>query len=541
MAAPSKLTSEIQTICVEVIRAGGYLEEAATRAGVSITSVRRWLSRGQREKHGPFHAFWVAIEGAKEEAIGGTISDQHRRAAELGDSASLTRTQERVLRLLEHDGIQPSVSEIARQLGSSISMLLDVVRRLESHGLVKRLVDPGSRRSTPIRITAYGQAVLATSATSQEDPDEVARVGHARRTLRENYFAGGLTMTNGYDFGFLLADGSMDRKRYAIHVELAESEQLFLEAMRDRFGSDAPIRVREKTINGKTYRTATLIFSSARLCSDLFALGFRPNKDFRDDYELPDVHGAVAAEVIRGLFDGDGTIVEVLTRNPHGAKLVINNRQRTLDWAATIIRRETGIEGTVRLISTRGTYAYEVIAHADVVRLAHWLYAAPGSYLSRKRDKLYSLLDERNQALAQRQAEQDARAQEVIRRYGAGMEMAEISELTHVPIGVVARIVNRHGLHHRKPYKTPNLYDLRDVHVLRMAGSNPSEIAYLTGFSLATVRKLLADPTAAAKLEAKWQRNREIRALREQGILIKDIAARLGISRNTVMAALKSD
>lgn len=81
MARPTKLTQELQDKIVDVIRAGNYIETAASFAGLSKNTLYDWMKRGAREreridntgkkmlkKEQPFVEFSDAIEKALAEA-----------------------------------------------------------------------------------------------------------------------------------------------------------------------------------------------------------------------------------------------------------------------------------------------------------------------------------------------------------------------------------------------------------------------------------------------------------------------------------------
>ena len=458
------------------------------------------------------------------------------QAISVGDSRT-TRNQEKVLLLLA-DGPQASVSHLARRLGLSIPNATDIVSRLRRRSWVVAESEETALGRLRIRLVDPGWAevrqIVATDSSMGGAP-QFPRVGHSRRRLQEDFFAAGVTVENGYDFGFLLADGNVNRARNLLSIQLSRRDVAVLEGMRERLGSDAPIGDKTTTLKGKEYQQVSIGFSSARLCNDLYILGLGPNKDFEDQaYPLPLVSGPAAAAVVRGVFDGDGTAVRVLTRRPPGAKIVIYNRPATLDWLAEMIRRECQVDGTIYAAANRNQFQFTVIAHADVVRLTNWMYSTPGACLERKREKLFGLIAVREEGLAAKAVATGARDRLIAERYRAGMEMVEVAATTGISLGVVAKTVRQLGLHHRKPYKTPTMADLLDVRNLAANGASVKAIASETGFSAATVLKLLNDPVAATKLLAKATRDTSILELHDRGAQQREIATQLGVSVDLV-------
>jgi len=53
---------------VDLIRAGNYLEVAATTAGIHRTTLHRWLRLGREQLRGRFRKFLVAVERAQAES-----------------------------------------------------------------------------------------------------------------------------------------------------------------------------------------------------------------------------------------------------------------------------------------------------------------------------------------------------------------------------------------------------------------------------------------------------------------------------------------
>ncbi len=379
-------------------------------------------------------------------------------------------------------------------------------------------------------------------AAADRRPDGGTRAGGRgagvtrRRTLREDYFAE-LTAANGYDFGFLLADGTMDRGHNSVRIELAAYDRDALEGMRSRLGSDAHIAIRKRVIAKKPRTQVSVGWSSRRLCADLLRLGIGPGKDFQD-YALPSVSRDAAPSVVRGLFDGDGTAVRVLTRKPTGVKLVIYGREKTLEWVGRIIQTETGVHGTIYPARRRTQFAYTVIRHDDVVRLANWMYADGGPSLERKRAKITSLIAEREAHLGQRRDARTSLDEKVAALYGTGREVPAIAAELGLGESVVLDSVRRQDLHHRKRYARVDFPLARRVRDLRAGGTAIPGIAKALDLSVATVRKLLYDDAYIEGLRLKSERDAEIMRLRAQGLLLKDIALRLGLATNTVLARL---
>lgn len=67
MARP-KLDPAVTQKIVDLIRAGNYLDVAATAAGIHRTTLHRWVRLGREQKRGRYHRFLVSVEKAKAES-----------------------------------------------------------------------------------------------------------------------------------------------------------------------------------------------------------------------------------------------------------------------------------------------------------------------------------------------------------------------------------------------------------------------------------------------------------------------------------------
>src|SRR5690242_1609460 len=65
---PPKLTPDMQSRLLALLRAGNYVETAAACCGISKDSFYRWLKAGARTKGGPLKEFHDAIEKALAES-----------------------------------------------------------------------------------------------------------------------------------------------------------------------------------------------------------------------------------------------------------------------------------------------------------------------------------------------------------------------------------------------------------------------------------------------------------------------------------------
>lgn len=62
---PSKLTPEVKARLVQAIEAGNYYEAACGYAGITYTTFRNWMIKGENAKSGMYREFFEAITRAE--------------------------------------------------------------------------------------------------------------------------------------------------------------------------------------------------------------------------------------------------------------------------------------------------------------------------------------------------------------------------------------------------------------------------------------------------------------------------------------------
>ena len=65
MARPSKLTDDVQATLIKALEGGNTRASAAASAGISASTLHRWMRRGETDTTGPFRELWYAIKRAE--------------------------------------------------------------------------------------------------------------------------------------------------------------------------------------------------------------------------------------------------------------------------------------------------------------------------------------------------------------------------------------------------------------------------------------------------------------------------------------------
>jgi DNA-binding MarR family transcriptional regulator len=74
--------------------------------------------------------------------------------------------------LEDHDDRQPTQARLAEQAGTDPMMTSQVIRKLETRGLLQRAPDPADSRARQLRLTASGRELVANALTDVEATDD---------------------------------------------------------------------------------------------------------------------------------------------------------------------------------------------------------------------------------------------------------------------------------------------------------------------------------------------------------------------------------
>lgn len=134
--------------------------------------------------------------------------------------------------------------------------------------------------------------------------------GHRKYALDENYFDDICTEEKAYIFGFLCADGSINRMKQTISMSLQETDQNILEKMRIAVKSEKPLEYIDYTDKhdfGYTYRNQyRWIMFSGHMCDELISKGMVERKS--KSLKFPSINAELTRHFVRGYYDGNGSI-----------------------------------------------------------------------------------------------------------------------------------------------------------------------------------------------------------------------------------------
>jgi hypothetical protein len=196
----------------------------------------------------------------------------------------------------------------------------------------------------------------------------------------EQYFSNIDTPEKAYWYGFIWADGNVQRN--ALTIALHPKDTIILENFKRCIASGHPI------INVPQNNTNKLTITSKVLARDLVSLNITPQKTYDD--HIPIIGEEYKLFFLLGLFDGDGCFT---TR-----KWSICCRPIMANWIVEILH-SIGVSKNyvyIRNIKNKENVNVNIHRKSEILKIYKNFYNSSVSifYLQRKKDKIYSYIKE---------------------------------------------------------------------------------------------------------------------------------------------------
>jgi LAGLIDADG-like domain/WhiA LAGLIDADG-like domain len=181
-----------------------------------------------------------------------------------------------------------------------------------------------------------------------------------------------------YILGFISADGSINKEKTSLAIELQMRDKEVLEFIQRQISPTAPI----KTTKKKEREYCRLRINSKKLIQSLRKYNVVPNKTFtiRIDFDIPK---EFLGDYVRGLFDGDGWIT--CRRNTIEFGICSGSNQFLDDIKHKIKYGRVRVKHKGKFI----TYILDAEANSAIA-IRDLMYASGGFALQRKKTIFYS-------------------------------------------------------------------------------------------------------------------------------------------------------
>lgn len=198
-------------------------------------------------------------------------------------------------------------------------------------------------------------------------------------TVDDSYFSSIDSPNKAYILGFIITDGTISYNRPNIQISLARVDRDHLINIKQELGYTGPINDSQVWLNGKCFQKSTLSITSPMLKNDLISLGITSNKS--STVKIPDINPKYYPDLLRGLFDGDGTVGQCANFSICGNKYVVQ-------WVADYCEQLCGYKAELKKDKRRKDwYRYIYIGKKPSQIIFETMYKDATLYLSRKKDK----------------------------------------------------------------------------------------------------------------------------------------------------------
>ena len=211
-----------------------------------------------------------------------------------------------------------------------------------------------------------------------------------RKKINDDFFDK-INEKSAWLLGFILSDGSIRGNRITIRLSL--KDKCVLEMIKRMLDFAGKIRAEINKIKDKRYMGTVLEFTSKKIVEKLKKLGISENKTLRE--KIPPCmfteNEYLQRAFIRGIFDGDGSVVEY-KNDKHKNQMVFQ-----------VVGTKELLNGLQQILVSNGVCGYKNIAKNGKSKVNHfclryvgniqadnilkWLYRDAKVFMKRKHDK----------------------------------------------------------------------------------------------------------------------------------------------------------
>jgi hypothetical protein len=208
-------------------------------------------------------------------------------------------------------------------------------------------------------------------------------MGRPRKyNLNENYFEKVNTQNKSYVLGFIYADGSVYENYLSIRLSKKDIEILNFIKKELEYGG----KIRTYQVNDKYYVDLTIC--SNKIIGDLFKLGIIRNKTYLSK-KLPLYEKKYEWDLLRGFFDGDGSIYSTTKRGRTEYTICFSNNISVLNQVKNILINYNISSCKIRhRYNNNESCMLEIRGNKNIEKINKLLYKNSDFYLKRKKKRL---------------------------------------------------------------------------------------------------------------------------------------------------------
>jgi hypothetical protein len=254
--------------------------------------------------------------------------------------------------------------------------------------------------------------------------------------INEDYFEKINTPSKSYILGFLYADGSVFNGNLSVGLSLKDVE--IIDFLISELGFSGSYK--KRVINNNTYVILTI--TSKKLTNDLIKLGVVVNKTY-NSRKLPKVPNEFLVDMIRGFFDGDGSIFSN-KREGRSEEFTISFSSNIyiLDEIKCFLTVNNITSSKIRLRNKNSEYSgmLEIRGSLNIEKFYKLIYN-DSFYLKRKYNKILNFIDVINNIKKRRQSEENVNL--IKNLYLNGVTQKNIHIETGIPFSTVRGTIQK--------------------------------------------------------------------------------------------------
>ena len=200
-----------------------------------------------------------------------------------------------------------------------------------------------------------------------------------------NFFETIDTEEKAYWLGFILADGYLNNQG-VVGIELSVEDEIHLHKFKTSIKSEAPIKTYNKNSTFGKQTNCRFQIANEILYFSLLDLGITRNKT--NDGKIPNVSKPLLKHLIRGYFDGNGSISISELKRSEGYRCKHISFCGTKEILESI-QQESGFDWTWSKRRDNGTNNYQISVGRvqDLKQFLDYMYTDSTVYLDRKHEK----------------------------------------------------------------------------------------------------------------------------------------------------------
>ena len=260
------------------------------------------------------------------------------------------------------------------------------MKKIDDEKTISKILD---KYNSGLSLANIAKEVGLSKPTITRIVDESGyKIPNRRRTkyyIDSNYFSKIDKEDKAYWLGFIAADGNIRKDLNRLRIELAIKDKKHLEKFANDINTNSPI----VEVN-REYPSCYININNHNICNDLVNKGIVPNKSLILDIKLDEIEEKYYYDIIRGYFDGDGSI------NYH-----IRNNSNKKEWRIEFVGTKDVLQkfSDIMVLNKAPTkkdnyYVLSIIKREQIMTFIKLCYNNPLTYLDRKYEKIKEALND---------------------------------------------------------------------------------------------------------------------------------------------------